>query len=302
MPPRWAWASVIRFARAWPRLSAPRGPRPSSASPGVRYRGSLCNGTMSAFTTRCAATSSSAVWASSSAYCLVMRSVQGNCCRTEPSPAPIGRRARRRCPTSPDVEVLLVQIQVRVEHRVPDIGVLPDDHIPPCVPGQPHAFRDRCRHSGRLDRDVCATSAGRLPDRRETLGSGVVEPMSMTASAPKRVAAASLISGPPTTITCPAPRSWARTAAHRPTGPEPWTTTVSPKAISPRVTACNVRESGCTTREDARRGRPAARHRLRGAGRTGHGEVSPVGGEHPTSGKTLFPSLAGRLARYLPIG
>ena len=45
--------------------------------------------------------------------------------------------------------------------------------------------------------------------------------MSIVVSAPKRFAAARRTSGPPTTITCPAPRSCASTAADSPTGRRP---------------------------------------------------------------------------------
>ena len=43
--------------------------------------------------------------------------------------------------------------------------------------------------------------------------------------------------GAPTTITRPAPISWAATSASNPMGPEPWITTVSPARKPPTVTA-----------------------------------------------------------------
>src|SRR4051794_19315192 len=59
-------------------------------------------------------------------------------------------------------------------------------------------------------------------------------------SAPSVRAAWRRSSGPPITITWPAPRSCASAAAHSPTGPAPWMTTQSPKAMSASVTACSA--------------------------------------------------------------
>ena len=124
-------------------------------------------------------------------------------------------------PAAQDRRVPAVDLAMRVERRVPGVGVLPDDDVAARVAEHLEAFRDGSRIAGGLDHDVGAPARRALAHPARARRGIATSVMSSVSSAPRRRAASSRAFGAPTTKTRNAPESCAKIAAFRPTGPRP---------------------------------------------------------------------------------
>ena len=58
--------------------------------------------------------------------------------------------------------MLFVQVKMRIEANVPEIGVLPDDHNSPRISGETHRLYDRNWSTRRLNCYVYASAIGTI--------------------------------------------------------------------------------------------------------------------------------------------
>src|SRR5204862_1958571 len=70
--------------------------------------------------------------------------------------------ARLAAPAPADLEVLAIDLLVRVDRALPDVGVVPGDDISSADPGEVQAFGNRGRGAGGLEHDVRAFTMGRV--------------------------------------------------------------------------------------------------------------------------------------------
>src|SRR3954452_8453510 len=73
--------------------------------------------------------------------------------------------ARLAAPAAPDLQVLAVDLMVRVDRRGADVGVMARDHVPAADPRQVEAFRNRGCRAGDLEDNVGAFAVGCVEDQ-----------------------------------------------------------------------------------------------------------------------------------------
>ena len=67
-------------------------------------------------------------------------------------------------PGSFDGQMFFVDVEMRIHRNIAVVGILPDDHVGPGIPGQRHAFFDCGGEAGRFDDHIRAPPRGHCLD------------------------------------------------------------------------------------------------------------------------------------------